>query len=179
MSKKVVLISASARIRGNSDMLCDEFMRGVIDSGHSAEKITLHQKNYKGCLGCGVCKTNGGTCIQKDDMAEILEKLKNADVIVFATPVYFYSMNGQLKLFLDRTYPMYPQLKGKDFYFIISGAAPTKEYMSITIDSLRGYLSCIPNAKEKGIVYGVNAGNKGDVSNSKAMKSAYKYDLNV
>ena len=67
MSKKVVLISASARIRGNSDMLCDEFMRGVIDSGHSAEKITLHQKNYKGCLGCGVCKTNGGTCIQKDD----------------------------------------------------------------------------------------------------------------
>lgn len=179
MSKKVVLISASARIRGNSDTLCDEFMRGATDSGHIAEKITLLHKNYKGCFGCGVCKTNGGTCIQKDDVPEILEKLKNADVIVLATPVYFYSMNGQLKLFLDRTYSMYPQLNGKDFYFILTGAATTQDYMSIAIDGLRGYLSCIPNAKEKGIVYGVNAGEKGEINHTKAMEYAYQCGLNI
>lgn len=160
-------------------MLCDEFMRGVNGGGNIAEKITLDHKNYKGCLGCGVCKTNEGTCIQKDGVAEILNKLKDADVIVLATPVYFYSMNGQLKLFLDRTYPMYPQLKGKDFYFILTGGAPTQEHMSIAIDGLRGYLSCISNAQEKGIVYGVNAGNKGDVNNTTAMKSAYQYGLSI
>ena len=102
-----------------------------------------------------------------------------ADVIVLATPIYFYSMDGQLKLFIDRTYPMYPQLKGKDFYFILTGGAPSEEYMSIAIEGLRGYLKCIPDANEKGIVYGVNAGNKGDVLNSSAMQTAYKFGMNV
>lgn len=179
MSKKVLLISASPRIRGNSDSLCDEFMRGVMDSGSHAEKVRLHQKNYKGCLGCGVCKINDGKCVQNDDIKELLDKMLEADVIVLATPIYFYSMDGQLKLFIDRTYPMYPQLKGKDFYFILTGGAPSEEYMSIAIEGLRGYLKCIPDANEKGIVYGVNAGNKGDVLNSSAMQTAYKFGMNV
>lgn len=179
MSKRVLVISASPRVRGNSDSLCDEFMRGVVDSGNHAEKIRLHHKNYRGCLGCEVCKKNSGECVQKDDVKEILDKMLTADAIVLATPIYFYSMDGQLKLFLDRTYSMYSKLEGKDFYFILTGGAPTEEYMATAIEGLRGYLKCIPNAKEKGIVYGVNAGNKGDVSESPAMQTAYQFGFNM
>ena len=88
-------------------------------------------------------------------------------------------MDGQLKLFLDRTYPMYSKLEGKEFYLILTGGAPTEDYMATAVEGLRGYLKCIPNAKEKGIVYGVNAGKKGDVSGSPAMQAAYQFGLNI
>ena len=86
MSKNVLVISASPRKGGNSDTLCDEFIRGAQESGNQAEKIFLASKNIKYCIGCGVCNTTH-RCVQKDDMAEILDKMVEADVIVLATPV--------------------------------------------------------------------------------------------
>ena len=94
--KKVLIISASPRKGGNSDTLCDEFLRGAKDAGHDVEKIFLRDKKINYCTGCGLCNTNGySACSQKDDAPEILEKMVNADVIVLATPVYFYTMDGQ------------------------------------------------------------------------------------
>ena len=109
MSKKVLIISASPRKDGNSDLLCNQFLKGALSAGHHAEKIALreHQINY--CLGCGVCNTSH-KCVQKDGMGELLNKMVEADVIVLATPVYFYSMDGQLKTFIDRTVPRYNEI---------------------------------------------------------------------
>ena len=111
--KKVVLLSGSPRPNGNSSMLCDEFIRGAAEAGNKAEKILLSRKKVAGCMGCNACYRNGGICVQKDDMEEIKNKLLEADVIVLASPVYFYSMTAQLKAVIDRTYSFYQELAGK------------------------------------------------------------------
>ena len=100
--KNVLIISASPRKHGNSDTLCDYFAKGAQESGNHVEKIFLAEKNIGYCTGCGVCNETH-LCVQKDDMKEILDKMVTADAIVFATPVYFYSMNGRMKNFIDRT----------------------------------------------------------------------------
>lgn len=118
MSKKVLILSSSFRKGGNSDTLCDQFAMGARDAGHAVEKIFLNDKHIGYCRGCGVCNTTH-KCIQKDDMAEILNKMVEADVIVMGTPVYFYSMNGQMKTLIDRTVPRYEEISGKEFTLLL------------------------------------------------------------
>lgn len=108
--KKVLILSASPRKGGNSDTLCDRFAQGATERGHKVEKVFLASQNIGYCRGCGVCNSTH-KCVQRDDMAEILDKMVEADVIVLATPVYFYSMDGQMKTFIDRTVPRMVQEK--------------------------------------------------------------------
>ncbi len=93
MSKKVLIISSSPRKGGNSDILADEFARGAKDAGLAVEKVNLCDKKIDYCRGCGVCN-NTHKCVQKDDMAPLVDKMVEADVIVLATPVYFYAPCG-------------------------------------------------------------------------------------
>jgi len=72
-------------------------MRGAKEAGNEAEKILLRDKRINHCVACGACQGKGGNCVQKDDMAEILDKMTAADVIATATPVYFYTMSGQME----------------------------------------------------------------------------------
>ena len=113
MSKKVLILSGSPRKGGNSDILCDEFLRGAQDAGHKAEKIRVAEKKVAPCSGCYYCSTHGGACVHKDDMADILQKMIDADVIVLASPVYFYSINAQLKAVIDRTVARWQEVKTK------------------------------------------------------------------
>lgn len=173
MSKNVLILSASFRKHGNSDLLCDEFMKGAVEAGHKVEKIRLNEKHIGFCMGCGVCNTTH-KCVQKDDMAEILDKMVNADVIVMATPVYFYTMNGQMKTLIDRTVPRYTEISNKDFYFIVAAADTDKNNVQRVIDGFRGFTSdCLDGAREKGIIYGTGAWQMGDIKNSPVMNEAY------
>lgn len=104
MKKKVIAIVASPRRNGNSDLLSDQFLRGAEESGHLIEKIYLHKEHLGCCMACYACRDTK-KCAQKDAGNEIIEKMVDADVIVFSTPVYFYAMNGQLKTLIDRTCP--------------------------------------------------------------------------
>ena len=119
MAKKVLIISSSPRKGGNSDLLCDEFMKVAIEAGNEVEKIFLKDKTVHPCTGCSVCSMYGKPCPQKDDTAEIVEKMIAADVIVMATPVYFYTMSGQMKIMIDRCCARYTEITNKEFYFII------------------------------------------------------------
>jgi multimeric flavodoxin WrbA len=89
MSKKVLVLSASPRRGGNSDLLCDQFMLGAEEAGHQVEKIFLRDKQINYCFACDSCQGNGGICAHDDDMAQVLDKMIAADVLVMATPVYF------------------------------------------------------------------------------------------
>lgn len=169
--KKVLILSASPRIGGNSDILCDRFADGAKENGYSIEKIYINQKNISHCIACYYCKKNK-CCFQNDDMEEILEKILNAHIIVLATPVYFYSMNGQLKTLIDRTLPKYTEIKNKDFYFIAT-AADSQKAMERTIDSMRGFTDYLSNCKVKGVIYGSGAYLPGEVKESKAYNEAY------
>lgn len=171
--KKVLILSGSPRKSGNSDLLCDEFMRGSIESGHIVQKIRIGEKKIHYCTGCGICN-NTHQCILKDDMADILDKMVDADVIVMATPVYFYSMDAQMKTLIDRSVPRYLEISNKDFYFIVSAADRNKKMMQRTIEGFRGFTEdCLDNAHEKGIIYGVGAWQTGEIINTPAMQEAY------
>lgn len=177
MSKQVLIISSSPRRGGNSDLLCDRFLAGALEAGHKAEKIFLPEHKINYCLGCGVCNSSH-VCVQKDDMKPLLEKMIKADVVVLATPVYFYSMDGQLKTFIDRTVPRYTEISNKDFYFILSAADTEKKNLARTVEALRGFTEdCLEGAKEKGIIYGVGAWQKGEVKDTPAYKEAYEAGL--
>lgn len=157
MNKTVLIISSSPRKGGNSDTLCNAFGRGAEEAGNQVEKIRLAQLNIEYCSACYACKQIG-CCVKQDDMAHLLEKMRAADVIVLATPVYFYTMCAQMKTMIDRTLggAQKPGLENKEFYFIATAAAG-KAAMERTIDGLRGYLECLPGAKEMGVIYGAGA----------------------
>ncbi len=172
--KNILIISASPRKGGNSDILCDRFAEGAGEKGHKVEKVFLASKNIGYCLGCGGCNSSN-KCVQKDDMAEILDKMVKADVIVLATPVYFYSMDGQLKTFIDRTVPRYTEISNKDFYFIMTAADTHKDNLKRTLEGLRGFTQdCLEGAEEAGVIYGTGAWNIGEIKNTPAYNQAYE-----
>lgn len=177
--KNVLIISSSPRKGGNSDLLCDRFAQGALESGNNVEKVFLSSKNIGYCRGCGVCNSTH-KCVQKDDMTEILDKMIKADVIVLATPVYFYSMDGQLKTFIDRTVPRYTEISNKDFYYIMTAADTQKPSLNRTIEALRGFTEdCLPGANEAGIIYGTGAWNIGEIKNTPAYSEAYEMGKSV
>ena len=174
MAKKLLVLSASPRKGGNSDLLCDQLIRGATEAGHQVEKIYLRDKKINYCTACDACQNNGGTCVQKDDVAEVLDKIIRADVLVMATPVYFYAMNAQMKTLIDRTYAKYTEISNKEMYFIMTAAVSRKELLERTLEGFRGFTSCLSGAREKGVIYGTGAWNKGDIKGSKAMTLAYE-----
>lgn len=178
MSKNVLVISGSPRKGGNSDTLCDEFIKGAEEKGNKVEKISLRDKKINFCTGCYACK-NTGNCIQKDDMSEILDKMMAADVIVMATPVYFYTMNGQMKTLIDRTVPKYMKMTNKDIYFIATAADGRKQALDKTIEGFRGFTDCYEGFVEKGIIYATGVWNIGDVKGSDYMTQAYEMGKTV
>ena len=154
MTKKVLILSSSPRRGGNSDTLCNEFMRGAIESGNEAEKVFLRDKTIHYCTGCSTCSLHEKPCPQKDDAAEIIEKMVAANVIVMATPVYFYTMSAQMKTLIDRCCGLYTEMKNKEFYFIVTAAEDDRKLMERTVDTFQGFLDCLENPTIKGVVYG-------------------------
>ena len=96
-----------------------------------------------------------------------------ADVIVMATPVYFYTMDAQMKTLIDRTVARYTEIRNKDFYFIATAADESKQSLEKTFDGFTGFTECLPGAKDKGYIYGIGAWQKGEIKGNKAMEEAY------
>ena len=177
--KNVLILSSSPRRGGNSDTLCDEFMQGAIESGHRVEKVFLRDKTIHPCTGCGVCSQYKKPCPQKDDAAEIIGKMLAADVIVMATPVYFYTLSAQMKTLIDRTCARYTEMGGKEFYFILPAAEESVEMMERTVECFRGFLDCLDDPEERGVVYGVGAWQAGEIEGMPAMDEAYELGRRV
>lgn len=173
MSKTVLILSGSPRRSGNSNTLCDQFTAGAIEANHKVERVFLSEKQINYCRGCYACAETG-KCVQKDDMAHILESMIAADVIVLATPGYFYTMCAQMKTAIDRTVARYTEIADKEFYFIVTAADTNKAALERTIEGFRGFTSCLRGAREKGIVYGTGAWKAGDIRSSRTMKQAYE-----
>ncbi len=179
MNKKVLILSGSPRKNGNSDILCDEFARGAMKSGNEVEKIRIAEKKIGYCHACYYCRDHGGECAIKDDMAEILQKMIEADVIVLASPVYFYSIDAQLKAVIDRTVARWTEVNNKEFYYIVTCADGEKEAAETTLACFRGYADCVNGAVEKGVIYGTGVYLKGEITETPALTAAYTAGLNV
>lgn len=177
MNKKTLIISTSPRKGGNSDLLCDQFMLGAQDAGHSVEKIFLRNEKINYCTGCGNC-TDTRKCVQKDSMNEILDKMIKADVLVFSTPIYFYSVCGQLKTLIDRTVPRYSELEGKA-YLIATCADPELSAVEGTVSDYKNFLRMTPKLIDAGHIYGLNTWAKGDILGNPAVMQAYEMGKNI
>lgn len=178
MSKKVLILSGSPRKGGNSDLLCDEFMRGAKEAGHQVEKIRVQEKKVACCIACYACR-NTGVCAIKDDMAEIMQKMIECDVMVLASPVYFYSVDAQLKAVIDRSVCRWTEVKNKEMYYIMTAADEEKTSMETTLACFRGYADCVEGAVEKGVIYGTGVYEAGEVKEKTVMQEAYQMGKNI
>lgn len=174
MSKNVLILSGSPRKGGNSDLLCDEFLRGAVEVGHRVEKIRVAEKIIGYCSACYYCQKSGGVCAKKDDMGELLQKMIDADVIVLSSPVYFYSIDAQLKTVIDRTVARWTEVKNKEFYYIVTCADEERASQERTLECFRGYADCVEGAVEKGVIYGTGVYRPGEIKNKSALAEAYE-----
>lgn len=180
MSKKVLVISTTLRKGGNSDILADSFIKGAEEAKNSVEKISLIGKKIDYCKGCLSCQETE-RCIIKDDANEIIEKIKNSDIVVFSTPIYFYEMTGQMKTLLDRTNPLFPsEYKFKDIYLLATAADTDEKSIDRAIAGLEGWVECFENSSLKGVVRGVGTDIVGSIKKyEERLKEAYELGKNV
>lgn len=104
MSKNIVIVNGSPRKNGNTEILVDAFIEGAKESGNAVTKFNVGSMKINGCTDCQYCFSHSGECVQKDDMNEIYSALYNADMLVLASPLYWFGMSSQLKAMLDRMY---------------------------------------------------------------------------
>ena len=138
MSKKVLILTTSPRRNSNSDALAEAFARGAAESGCEVELISLRGKELRFCQGCFACQKSG-KCVIRDDMQEIVPKMEQADVLAFATPIYYYEMSGQMKTLLDRGNPLFvADYCFRDVYFFASAAEDAAETASACEEAAAG-----------------------------------------
>lgn len=174
MSKNILVLSTSPRHGGNSETLADEFAKGARDAGHQVEKVCLYDKTIGFCKGCLACQKTR-RCVIHDDADMIAQKMLNADVIVFATPIYYYEMCGQMKTMLDRSNPLFPSdYAFRDVYLLASAADGEESAMDGAVKGLEGWVACFEKARLKGVVRGVGADGMGAIQRvPAALKAAY------
>lgn len=172
--KKVLIISTSLRKNSNSEYLAKEFEKGAEDAGNEVEFISLSGKNIGFCQGCLACQKTQ-KCVIKDDANEIADKVKNADILVFATPIYYYEMCGQMKTLLDRCNPLFPSdYMFRDVYLLATAADGNDSAMDGAVQGLQGWIDCFEKAKLAGVVRGVGINGAGSVSQqTKLLKEIY------
>ena len=152
--RKVLVISTSIRTGSNSELLARAFSEGAGSAGNEVEFVTLRDKTLHFCKGCYACQKTQA-CVMHDDASELAEKVKNADVVAFATPVYFFEMCGQMKVLLDRLNPLFPSdYRFRSIYLLMSAAEEHTALMDPVIEGLNGWIRCYPKCRLAGVVRG-------------------------
>lgn len=175
MAKKVLIISTSLRGGSNSDILARECEKGAKEAGHDVELISLKGKDIKYCIGCLSCQ-NTGSCVLTDDVADIMSKVKEAEVIVYATPIYYYEMCGQMKTLLDRMNPIFSaDYSFRDIYMIATAAEDEETAFDKAYNGLQGWVDCFEKATLKEIVTGGGIEDANDAPNhAEVLQKAYE-----
>lgn len=172
MNKKVLVISTSPRKGGNSDTLADFFIQGAQEQGHAVEKVTLFDKQIGFCKGCLTCQSTQ-KCIIQDDANAIIEKMKEADVLVFATPIYYYGLSGQMKTLLDRANPLYSaDYRFRDVYLLAAAAEEDAHTVDGAVTGLQGWVVCFEKARLAGTVFAGGVTAVGDIQSHPALEQA-------
>ena len=174
---KIVILSSSPHLKGTSSLLVDEFIRGA--SSHEIIRHDVAFKNIGPCLGCDRCMMNG-PCIQDDDMKVILDDLLECDMVVFASPLYYFGMSAQLKLVIDRFYSRNGRLQRKHLKSaLLSTCFDSNEDamkgLKLHYEILVDYL----NLDDQGAIYGLGCGNVNMTQTTKYPRLAYELGKRV
>ena len=177
---KVLVITTSLRAGSNSDILAERLAGGAQDAGHDVEQISLKDKEIRFCIGCLACQETQ-KCVLKDDAIWIAEKVKNADTLVFATPIYYYEMSGQMKTLLDRMNPLYPSdYKFRKVYMLATAAEDEEAVPEKAVNGLRGWVDCFEKAEFAGCLFcgGVSDSNEA-ASRENELEEAYNFGKGI
>ena len=176
----LLVISTSLRPRSNSDILTERLVAGARDAGHQVEEISLKGKELKYCIGCLACQKTQ-RCVQKDDALWIADKMKDADTLVFSTPIYYYEMSGQMKTLLDRMNPLYSSDYRFRRVYMLSVAAEDETYTpEKAVGGLEGWVDCFEKAKLCGSLFIGGLNGPGEASaNAEALEKAYQFGKNL
>ena len=171
--KKVLIISSTLRINGNSELLAKEFQKGALEAGNEVEFVTLRDKNISFCKGCFACQKLG-KCVINDDANEIVDKMSNADVIVWSTPTYYYSMSGQMKTLIDRANSLYcRENKFKDVYLLITATEDEDYTPKHVIGGVQGWIDCFEGVTLKDTLFVGGVTDPNDILKNEKLKKAY------
>ena len=152
---------------------------GASEAGNEVTLISLTWKDIHFCTGCLACQKTG-KCVIHDDMNDMQEIVRTSDVLVFATPIYYYEMSGQMKTFLDRLNPLYiADCQFKDVYLLASAAEEDEYAMKRAKSSLEGWIECFPQSHFAGSVFAGGMTNPGMAKGSAAFEEARKAGMNV
>lgn len=178
--KKVLIISTSLRRNSNSDYIAREFERGAKDAGNEVEFVSLIGKKIDFCIGCLTCQLTQ-ECVIKDDANEIAEKVKNADVVVYATPVYYYEMSGQMKTLIDRMNCLFPSdYKFRDVYLLAASAEDEESAMDGAVKGVQGWVDCFEKANLASVIRGTGLTETGEAKkDEEILKKAYEMGKRV
>jgi multimeric flavodoxin WrbA len=173
---KVLVISTSLRAKSNSDILTEQLLAGAKDAGHEVEHISLKGQKINFCIGCLACQKTQ-QCVLKDDAIEIAEKVKNADTLVFATPIYYYEMSGQMKTLLDRLNPLYPSDYKFRKVYMLSTAAEDEEFVpEKAVSGLQGWVDYFEKAEFAGSLFCGGISDPGEADGKDTEKDeAYQF----
>lgn len=171
--KKVLIISSSLRARSNSEALAEAFARGAAKAGNEVELITLREKDIRFCRGCLACQKSL-RCVIADDAPAIVERMRDADVIAFATPIYYYEMSGQLKTLLDRANPLYASdYRFRDIFLLSSAAEDEAHTPERAVTGLTGWIDCFGKARLAGTVFAGGVNGPGEMEGHPSLDLAY------
>lgn len=171
--KKVLIISTSLRGLSNSHELAESFARGAKEAGNDVELISLRGKDLRFCIGCLSCQKTG-KCVIADDAPAITARMHDADVIVFATPIYYYEMSGQMKTLLDRANPLYgSDYRFTDIYILTSAAEDEPHVPMRAVAGLEGWIECFDRAHLAGSVFAGGVNDPGEIKGHPALEKAY------
>jgi multimeric flavodoxin WrbA len=179
MSKKILVISASPRANGNSARLAKSFAEGASSAGNEVEYISLHDKTISFCKGCFACQKTQ-RCVIHDDADIIRAKMHDADVIAFATPIYYYEMSGQLKTMLDRANPLFTSdYRFTDIYFLCAAAEDEESVPQRALNGVEGWIECFERAHLAGSIFCGGVTGIGDIEGSDKLSAAYQMGLSA
>lgn len=151
---KILIVSASLRTNSNSEILAREAEKGALAAGNEVSFVSLKDKELGFCKGCLACQKTK-KCVIRDDASEILEQVKASDTLVFATPIYYYELSGQLKTLLDRLNPLYPQeYRFRDVYLMTTSAEEGDEVVQTAVGGIKGWIACFEKARFAGVFNG-------------------------
>lgn len=177
--KKVTIISTSLRHGSNSDMLAERFAQGAQSSGNQVEKISLAGKDISFCRGCLACQKLG-RCIIDDDANAIMHKVLNSDVVVWATPIYYYEMSGQMKVMIDRMNAMYSlDYRFRDVYLLTAAAEDDPQVPKRAETGLEGWIACFPKSRLAGTLFCGGVDAPGTIRGNDKLEQAYQMGRNV
>lgn len=171
--KKVIVISTSLRMGSNSDMLANQFVEGARTAGHEVTKITLADKDIAFCRGCLACQKLG-RCVINDDANAIMQQVLEADVVCWATPIYYYEMSGQMKVLIDRMNAMFAlDYKFRDVYLLTTAAEDGPEVPQRAEAGLTGWTDCYPKCQLAGTLFCGGVGGPRTIEGNPKLHEAY------